>query len=148
MASSYKGLYTPLYPEKYIGNVKNIIYRSLWERKFCEYCDKNQNILSWASEEISIKYFDPVLKRVRKYYPDFYIKVKEENDNIKKYIIEIKPKKQTIPPKKPQRQTQRYLNEVYTYTRNQMKWESAKNWCIDNGFEFKILTEIELNIKY
>jgi len=30
---AYKGKYTPKHPEKYIGDVKKIIYRSLWERK-------------------------------------------------------------------------------------------------------------------
>lgn len=144
---SYKGFYTPLYPEKYLGDAKNIVYRSLWERKFCIYCDTNENILEWASEEMNIKYFDPVHKKIRRYFPDFYIKVREENNNTKKYIIEIKPAKQTVPPKKPQRQTKRYLNEVYEYSRNQMKWEAARNWCTDNGFEFKIITEKQLNIR-
>jgi len=148
MASSYKGIYKPSYPEKYRGNSKNIIYRSLWERKFMVYCDNNENILEWASEEIPIGYYDPVYKKSRKYFPDFYIKVQEQNNVIKKYLIEIKPKKQTVPPQRPQRQTKRYISEVYEYTRNQMKWEAAREWCADRGYEFKILTEQELNIKY
>ena len=47
---SYKGIYRPSNPKKYKGDSKNIIYRSLWERKFMNYCDLNENILEWASE--------------------------------------------------------------------------------------------------
>ena len=38
---SYKGIYRPSNPKKYKGDSKNIIYRSLWERKFMNYCDLN-----------------------------------------------------------------------------------------------------------
>ena len=48
---SYKGKYKPSYPKKYKGDPTNIVYRSLWERKFMVYCDKNQNVLEWQSEE-------------------------------------------------------------------------------------------------
>ena len=51
---SYKGIYRPSNPKKYKGDSKNIIYRSLWERKFMNYCDLNENILEWASEEFWI----------------------------------------------------------------------------------------------
>ena len=56
---SYKGIYRPSNPKKYKGDSKNIIYRSLWERKFMNYCDLNENILEWASEEFWIPYLDP-----------------------------------------------------------------------------------------
>ena len=39
---SYKGIYKPSYPKKYKGDQRNIIYRSLWERKFMNYCDLNE----------------------------------------------------------------------------------------------------------
>ena len=54
--------------------------------------------------------------------------------------------KQTTPPPKPKRQTKQYLAEVYEYAKNQAKWEAAKEWCADRGYEFKVLTEIELDI--
>jgi hypothetical protein len=144
---SYKGKYQPTYPEKYKGNPTNIIYRSLWERKFMKYCDLNENILEWGSEEIALPYRSPLDGRIHRYFPDFYIKVKETSGQIKKYIIEIKPQKQTIPPPKPKRQTKRYLYEAYEYAKNQAKWEAAKDWCLDRGYEFKVLTENELGIK-
>jgi hypothetical protein len=144
---SYKGKYKPSYPEKYKGDPTNIIYRSLWERKFCVYCDLNENILEWSSEEKCIPYRSPLDGKIHRYFPDFLIKVKESDGSIKKYMIEIKPKKQTVPPPKPQRQTKRYISEVYEYAKNQSKWEAAREWCADRGYEFKILTESELGIK-
>jgi hypothetical protein len=144
---SYKGKYQPSYPEKYKGDPTNIIYRSLWERKFMVYCDTNQNIVEWQSEEKFIPYRSPLDGKVHKYFPDFLIKVKESNGTIKKYMIEIKPSKQTVPPSKPKRQTKRYISEVYEYAKNQAKWGAAKEWCADRGYEFKVITENELGIK-
>ena len=143
---SYKGKYYPSFPRKYKGDPTNIIYRSLWERKFMVYCDKNQNILEWASEEIAIPYRSPIDNRVHRYFPDFYMKVKETNGRIKNYVIEVKPAKQTIPPKKPKRQTKGYIREAYEYARNQAKWKMEKEFCADRQWEFKVVTEKELGI--
>jgi len=143
---SYKGKYYPSFPRKYKGDPTNIIYRSLWERKFMVYCDKNQNILEWASEEIAIPYRSPIDNRVHRYFPDFYMKVKETNGKIKNYVIEVKPAKQTIPPKKPKRQTKGYIREAYEYAKNQAKWKMAKEFCADRQWEFKVVTEKELGI--
>ena len=144
---SYKGKYKPSHPEKYHGNPTNIIYRSLWELRFMKYCDLNENILEWESEEKYIWYKSPVDGKPHRYFPDFLIKVKESTGQIKKYLIEIKPSKQTAPPPKPQRQTKRYISEVYEYAKNQAKWEAAKEYCEDRGWTFKIITEHDLNIK-
>jgi len=144
---AYKGKYKPTRPYKYKGDPTNIIYRSLWELKFMKYCDSTLDILEWGSEELALPYRSPVDNRVHRYFPDFYIKVRESTGKIKKYIIEVKPKKQTTPPSKPKRQTKVYLREVFEYAKNQAKWEAANEWCLDRGFEFKILTEKELGIK-
>ena len=143
---SYKGKYYPSYPRKYKGDPTNIIYRSLWERKFMVYCDKNQNILEWASEEIAIPYRSPIDNRVHRYFPDFYMKVKETNGKIKNYVIEVKPAKQTKPPAKPKRQTKGYIREAYEYAKNQAKWKMAREFCADRQWEFKVVTEKELGI--
>lgn len=141
---SYKGKYKPKHPEKYKGNPVSIIYRSLWERKFMVHCDNSESVLEWSSEEVSLNYYDPTTNRIRRYFPDFLIKVRESNGTIKKYMIEIKPKKQTAPPPKPKRQTKRYLQEAYEYAKNQSKWAAAREWCADRGYEFKVFTENEL----
>ena len=138
-----QGRYKPIHPQKYKGDINNIIYRSSWEKKFLYYCDMNEKILEYSSEEFFVPYRAPD-GRIRRYFPDFYIKVQEESNAIKKYIIEIKPQKQTLPPKKPSRQTKRYISEVYEYAKNQSKWEAAREWCADRGYEFKVVTEKEL----
>ncbi len=143
---SYKGKYYPSYPRQYKGDPTNIIYRSLWERKFMVYCDKNDAILEWASEEIAIPYRSPVDNRVHRYFPDFYMKVKERGGKIKRYVIEVKPAKQTKPPVKPKRQTKGYIREAYEYAKNQAKWKMAREFCADRQWEFKVVTEKELGI--
>ena len=76
MAESNKSKYKPSFPKKYKGNPNNIICRSTWERRFCRWCDLNENILEWGSEEFFIPYISPVDHRVHRYFPDFIIKVK------------------------------------------------------------------------
>jgi hypothetical protein len=144
---SYKGKYRPTNPKKYKGDPTNIVYRSLWERKFMIYCDSNENILEWGSEEIALPYRSPIDNKIHRYFPDFYIKVKESNGSIKKYLIEIKPKKQTVEPIPQKRKTKGYIYEVYEYAKNQAKWKAAEEFCKDRGYEFKVLTEDELGIK-
>ena len=143
---SYKGKYQPSFPKKYKGDPTNIIYRSLWERKFMVYCDLNEKVLEWGSEEMFVWYRSPIDSKPHRYFPDFYIKVQESSGQVKKYLIEIKPKRQTTPPPKQQRQTKKYLYEAYEYAKNQAKWKAAEEWCADRGYEFKVLTENELGI--
>ena len=145
---AYKGRYTPKNPKKYKGDYHNIIYRSLWERKFMVYCDTNDKVLEWGSEEIIIPYVSPWDGKVHRYFPDFYIKVKQSDGNLKKFIIEVKPKKQTKPPKPVERKTKRWINEVRTFGINEAKWKYASKWCNNNDMEFKILTEDDLGIRY
>ena len=147
MGESIKSKYKPSFPKKYKGDPNNIICRSSWERKFCRWCDLNENIVAWGSEEFCIPYRSPVDGRVHRYFPDFIIKVKEQSGDIKTYVIEVKPKKQTREPKKPSRTTKRYINEVKTYAVNQAKWKAADEWCKDRMIEFKIITEDHLGIK-
>ena len=103
---AYKGIYKPLNPKKYKGNPSQVIYRSLWERKLMVYCDNNSAVLEWGSEEIIIPYKSPWDGKIHRYFPDFYMKVKQSSGNIKKFIIEVKPKHQCKPPvKNPKRKT-------------------------------------------
>ena len=143
---AYRGKYYPSFPRKYKGDSTNIIYRSLWERKFMVYCDKNTKILEWGSEEIALPYISPHDSRVHRYFPDFYIKVQENTGKIKRYLIEVKPLKQTTKPKRPKRQTKGYIREAFEYARNQAKWKAAREYCADRMWEFKVITEKELDI--
>ena len=144
---SYKGKYQLKNPSKYKGNPTLVIYRSLWERSYMKKLDLNENILEWSSEEIALPYKSPLDNRIHKYYPDFYVKERLSDGTIKKYIVEIKPKKQTLEPKVPKRKTKGYLYEVMEYVKNQAKWKAAEEFCKDRQWEFKVLTEDHLGIK-
>lgn len=144
--ATLKGVFKPSYPKKYIGNPDMIVYRSSWERKFCRYCDTNENIVKWASEEIAIRYYNPAKKRMARYFPDFYVEYKSKDGKNKKVLIEVKPARETKPPQY-KRRTKSALIAESLYTQNQAKWAAAQEFCEDNGWEFRILTEKELGIK-
>jgi hypothetical protein len=143
---AYSGLYKPVNPNKYRGNPTRIIYRSLWERKFMVFCDNNPAILEWGSEEVIIPYRCPTDGKIHRYYPDFYIKVREKSGNISKYIIEIKPKLQTIPPNESKRKTTAYKNSALRFLKNKAKWSAAEDYCEDRQMKFLILTEEHLGV--
>ena len=143
---AYSGLYKPLYPKKYRGNPSRIVYRSLWEKKYMKYCDHTASILEWGSEEIIIPYRSPIDNRVHRYYPDFYIKVLEKSGKTSKYIVEIKPKKQTKPPYGKDKRTVAYKREALTFAKNRAKWNAAEDFCEDRQMKFLILTEDHLAV--
>ena len=97
---AYKGSYKVKNIQKYQGDPTTVTYRSLWERKFMMYCDENTNILKWSSEEIVIPYRSPKDNRMHRYYPDFWIQIRNSKGIKEAILIEIKPKAQTIVPKK------------------------------------------------
>ena len=143
---AYSGIYRPKNPKKYRGNPSNITYRSLWERKYMIYCDSTSSIIEWGSEEIAIPYRSPIDNRSHRYYPDFYIKVLEKGGIISKYIVEIKPKKQTKPPYGKDKRTAAYKREVLTFAKNRAKWDAAEDYCDDRQMKFLILTEDQLAV--
>ena len=143
---AYRGRYIPTYPKKYKGDPSNIIYRSLWERKFMVYCDRNDRILEWGSEEFFIPYRSPLDGKIHRYFPDFYVKVKTKQNTIKKWVVEVKPKAQTRPPRTPKRKTKKYITEVRNYAINDAKWKNAIEYCKDRNMEFIIITEDELGL--
>ena len=142
---AYKGLFKPKNPGKYKGDPTNIIYRSSWEQKVMQWLDSNKNILKWSSEEYRIDYKSPVDGLNHSYYPDFVVWRKTEKGE-RVMMIEVKPYKQTQPPKKPKRKTKNYINECMTYGVNLAKWNSAKEYCEMRGWTFRLLTEHELGL--
>lgn len=141
---AYKTKYKIKNIGKYIGNPSNIICRSLWERRVCRYLDENINIQKWGSEELTIPYYSSVDRKTHKYFPDFIAKMKKEDGSLKTMVIEVKPKKQTSPPKKPKRKTKNYINECITFIINEAKWKSANKFCKERGWDFIILTEDDI----
>lgn len=144
---TYKGLFNPKNPNKYLGNSKEIVYRSSWEKKLMIYLDNHPHVLKWASEELVIPYVSPIDNRVHRYFTDFYVEKLNKDGRKETIVIEVKPAVQTKPPKKQKRRTQRYLEEVRNWGVNSAKWEAADKYCQKKGWKFVIMTEHELGIK-
>lgn len=134
---SYQGKYKLKNPQKYRGNHQQVYFRSLWEYATFKWLDANKNIVEWSSEEIIIPYINPLDNKVHRYYPDLWIKF----NNSKEYIVEIKPRYQTEPPKKRARRSKKSLQESITFVKNKAKWDAAKSYTKKRNIEFVIWTE-------
>ena len=152
---TYKGRFYPRNPQKYLGDPKNIIYRSSWEHKIMDSFDKRSDVLSWSSEEMCVPYISPVDSKRHRYFPDFIVKIQSKDGSLKTFMVEVKPEKQSRPPERKSRVTKQYIHEVVTWGVNQAKWKAAIEYCKDrnwqfivmtsrDGLEFKHLTEKEL----
>ena len=134
---SYKGKWRPKNRDKYDGDPTKIMYRSLWERQSFRWCDNNSDIKSWSSESVVVPYKSATDGKMHRYFVD--LKITFNNGNT--VLVEIKPKRQTKPPKKKARVTRRYMSEVMTYSTNISKWTFAEEYAKDRGWEFQIWTE-------
>ena len=105
-----------------------------------KYLDRQPGVLQWNSEEIIIPYKSPIDGKWHRYYPDFWVKTSKGES-----IIEIKPKKQTKPPKENPKHRIRYLREVKTFVVNEAKWKAAEEFCENKGFQWQIMTEDTLS---
>ena len=144
---AYKGYFKPKNSKKYKGNPTNIIYRSSWELKLMIRLDEDPNIISWGSEEIVIPYRSPLDNKIHRYFVDFIV-TKINKQGIKETVlIEVKPAKQTKPPKVQKNITRKYITEVKTWGVNEAKWKAAKEYCDDRKWKFYIFTEKELGVK-
>lgn len=134
---AYKGRFTPKNVSKYAGDHKKITYRSLWERNAFRWCDTNSSVVKWNSEEVVIPYYCRTDNKMHRYFVDLLIEFKGGRT----ILVEIKPKKETLPPKTPSRKSKRYLNEVSTFIKNQDKWAAAKLFADKHNIEFQVWTE-------
>ena len=90
-----QGIFVPKNIDKFIG--ERAIYRSGLELKFFRFCDNNPKVVRWGSENVVIPYYNPLTKRNHRYHVDNYVVIKE-GTAITKYLVEIKPYKQTLKP--------------------------------------------------
>ena len=134
---AYKGKYKIKNPDKYLGNPSKVVFRSLWERNAFRWCENNPKVKLWNSEEVVVPYKSTVDKRLHRYFVDLLIQM----DNKETYLVEIKPKAQTMPPKKRSRKTKKYINEQLTFVKNQDKWEAADQYAKHKGWKFQVWTE-------
>jgi len=137
---AYSGRYKVKNRSKYKGDADNVVFRSLWERNAFKWCDDNDNVKQWASEEVVIPYFYEVDKRYHRYFMDLKIIYKTG----KTVLIEIKPEKETKPPAFNGKKSKRYLTEGMTYVKNMNKWSAAQEYAADRGWGFEIWTEKQL----
>lgn len=145
MGDSWRsGDYEVVNKEKYIGD-KPPHFRSSWELRVYNFLDQSPNVLKWGAESLMIPYIFEVDKMVHKYFPDIYFEAIDKTGKTRKFIVEVKPDKQTKPPKAPKNKTQKamrnYAEAVKTYIKNQNKWKAAKTFCTDRGIEFMIISE-------
>jgi hypothetical protein len=112
------------------------------------FLDRDKDVIEWSSEEFFIPYRCRTDGRMHRYFPDFKVKLKKADGKIVTQIIEIKPRGQTVPPSRPPRKTRRYITEALTYAKNKSKWEYAREWCKNRGYEFVIMTEKELGLRF
>tara|TARA_R110000824_G_scaffold93251_3_gene225652 strand:+ start:1729 stop:2169 length:441 start_codon:yes stop_codon:yes gene_type:complete len=136
-----QGIFVPKNQDKFIGT--KATYRSGLELKFFRFCDNSSNVLKWGSENIVVPYKNPLDNRYHKYYVDNFVVIKEGKE-IKKYLVEIKPYKQTKKPQTKYRKKQHLIYEQKAYVTNQAKWSAAREYCKKCGFTFIIITEKEL----
>ena len=143
---AYSGKFSPKNTNKYLGDPTNIWYRSLWERRVMVHLDSNPNVIEWSNEEIVIPYLSPVDNRVHRYFPDFFVRVKNKAGISEAMILEVKPKSQAQPPVKKSKITRRYITEVMQWGVNEAKWKAAVEYCKDRSWTFKVITEEDLGI--
>lgn len=143
----YQGTFVPKNPTKCINKLA-IQYRSSWENRFCNWLDQNQAVRKWGFEVITLPYRSELDGRVHNYIVDFYAEIVNINNQVDKYLIEIKPKHQAEKPMMPKRQSAKsvknYIYEAREFVRNQCKWQAAQNFCMANGMTFKVLNKDNL----
>jgi len=133
---AYSGKYKLKKPAKYSGDPENVVYRSLWEKAAFIWCERNPSVKSWVSEEIVIPYYWDIDRRYHRYFMDLKITFTDGRT----ILVEIKPEKETAPPKRPDK-SKRYINEAMTYVKNRNKWGAAETYAKDRGWGFEIWTE-------
>jgi hypothetical protein len=112
-----------------------------------KWCDTNTSIEEWGSETDIVPYISPIDNKIHRYFVDFYMKVRDKEGRLQKYLVEIKPERFTKPPEIPQRKTKKFVDEVLQYCVNDAKWKAAFEFCEDRNMKFMILTEKDLGIK-
>ena len=95
--------------------------------------------LQWASESIKIPYKHPLNGKFSVYVPDFFIAYVDKNGRQHADVIEIKPENQT----KMESVGRNRYNQAQLII-NQAKWKSARLWCKNRGFSFKVINEADI----
>jgi hypothetical protein len=158
----HQGTYTPINPDKYLGDLERCYFRSSWEKKLYYYLDTNKRVLKWAAEGVAIPYeiYESGSWGTHKYFPDAYCEFMMSDGNTRKVILEVKPASEynvdestgeLKPPKEPKTKTmtsmRNYEYSLKTFQKNIIKWQAAKKYCERRGIEFYIITQNYFNDK-
>ncbi len=138
--SLQQGFFKPRNVKKYVGDPRQIVFRSGWELTVMKRLDRDPQVVKWASEEVVVPYESPIDGFWHRYFTDFYVEFKDGRH----VLYEVKPLAQTIPPKKPKYKTKRFVTEALEYCKNRAKWDAAEAYAARRGWEFRILTEREI----
>jgi hypothetical protein len=133
-------------PQKYRGDPTNVVYRSSWELKLYDRLDKDPNVLEWNSEEIVVPYRDKSSGRMRRYFPDAWLKRRGRDGQIEEFLLEVKPAKESRPPTRQGKTEKRFITECLLWAKNSSKFDAAKRYCSARGWTFKVITEKELGV--
>jgi len=140
-----QGVYKIINSEKYKGSLP-CIYRSSLELKVMRWFDNNSNVISWGSESVIVPYQSPLDGNLHRYFIDFVVALKENNGSIKKFLIEVKPYKQTIKPEATKnKKVKTMIYENTQWALNQAKWQAAEQYSKNKGYKFLVITEKHIN---
>ena len=128
--------YTPVNPEKYVGNSVPFL-KSGWEFTFAKFCDDNKSVKSWAYEPVKIPYTHPFKTHPNGkpkgsvYIPDFLVEYIDKNGKTHVELVEIKPASQVA--KTPKSSKADQLHVIL----NHAKWGAATKWCKHKQIKFR-----------
>lgn len=114
-------------------------FRSSWEIAYARRLDTSPTVKAWLSEPkmLNIKYYNPINKRMREYWPDFMI------EYVNGYIelVEIKPLKEALA------ENARNTYDKLMLIQNITKWQAADKFAKAHGWGFRVVTEAQLFAK-
>lgn len=149
--------YYPKNLDKYRSKIGRdyAIARSGLEKKAFRLMDTSPAVKWWSSEELVIRYSNPVKRgKTSRYYVDIVAKIEQKDGTEKILIIEIKPSERVKAPKLKGKSEKSAITEGKRYLKNVAKWKAAQKHAkkmskkLGIDVEFQIMTEKNLGIEY
>lgn len=144
-SSFVQGRFRPQNPQKYRGDVNQIIYRSSWELVLFRFLDDTDAVVGWNSEETVIPYISSVDGKKHRYFLDATVWIRQPDGSVKKKLVEVKPYEEVEKPvKRGREKDQAFAERARTWMVNQSKWHAAREYAKAHDSEFLVITEREL----
>jgi len=131
----FRARFIPKNSDKYIGDINKIFARSSWELTVMRFFDVSTAVKCWKSEETVVPYLSPLDSRVHEYWPDFYVEFVDKAGEIKKELVEVKPRHES---EEKYAKSQRSKDALII---NTAKWKAASLYCESRGMTFRVITE-------